>query len=98
MVPGDEHLATQSTVITILSSGTLHVYLWVVPGDETLATQSTMIQILSSMTVHVSLYMVLGDKFLARQSIAIWIDPYNDSLCVFFVWFLEINSFPHRPQ
>ena len=43
LVPGDEFLAAQSTVIWILHSMNIYVGLWLVPGDEILATQITAI-------------------------------------------------------
>ena len=43
VVPGDEFLATQSTLVWILQSMTVYMRLWLVPGDEILATQSTAI-------------------------------------------------------
>ena len=40
LFPGDESLTTENTLIWILSSKTLHVFLCVVPGDEFLTLKA----------------------------------------------------------
>ena len=73
LAPGDESLATQSTVVWILPSMNLHVELYVVPGDETLATQSPLLLILLRKTLYVYLQMFPGDESLATQGTVSWI-------------------------
>ena len=41
VVPGDEFLATQSTVMRIISSMTHFGFIYVVPGDKSIAPQCT---------------------------------------------------------
>jgi hypothetical protein len=68
VVQGDESLATQTAMIWLLPSMTLHVSLKVVPRDESLCAWSTVKWILPSMPLHVSCKLVPGDKSLASRS------------------------------
>ena len=60
---GDESLATQSTMIWILSSMNLFLMLYVVQRDETLSTQIARVLILPRCTFYVPLPMFPGDSY-----------------------------------
>ena len=62
VVPGDETLATQNTVIWILPRTTLHVCLQVVAEFEFSATHSTMVCYLSNMNFHLSCLIIPGSE------------------------------------
>ena len=58
VVPGDQDLAPQMTVLGIFHSMNLQASLDVVPGDEFLSTQRTDLWIVPSMNLHVYMYIV----------------------------------------
>ena len=68
VVPGDESIATQTIVISILTSKNLHASLQEVSQDEFLITQSTLIQMVPSKTIHVSHQVVPGMDSLQHDS------------------------------
>ena len=77
-----ESLATQSTMLWILSSMNILAWLYVVQVDGTLATQSSMVMILNRKTFYVP-----ADPYLATQGL---VSLTHSSLNLFF--FLSISG------
>ena len=70
MVPGEESLNTEKTLIWIFSRKTLYAYLC-----KSFDTHSTGIWIIHSNNFNVSNWVVLGYEFLATESTGIMIFP-----------------------